>query len=86
MNDPMWDLAGLFIEANFSPQEEDKFKDLYFNGNYNNDIEQRILMNKVFLDFLWALWGIQRYTIGDDLFEYGCMRYERAKTNLKLLM
>lgn len=86
MNDPMWDLADLFIEANFSPQEEDKFKDLYFNGNYNNDIEQRILMNKVFLDFLWALWRIQRYTIGDDLFEYRCMRYERAKTNLKLLM
>ena len=86
MNDPMWDIADVFIEAGFTPEEEVKFNNFYFNQEQDEQMERRILINKVFLDFLWSLWGKQRYSTGADLLEYANERYERAKKNLQLLI
>lgn len=85
MNDPMWDLADIFIEGSFNECEEALFKSYYFSGEASEEEEKRILMNKIFLDFLWSLWGKQRYACGEDLLEYANMRYERTKENLKKL-
>lgn len=85
MNDPMWDLADIFIEGSFNECEEALFKSYYFNVEASEEEEMRILMNKIFLDFLWSLWGKQRYACGEDLNDYANMRYERAKENLKKL-
>ena len=86
MNDPMWDIADIFIEAKFTPEEEVMFNGFYFDQEPNNQIHRRILVNKVFLDFLWSLWGKQRYSNGADLLEYANERYVRAKENLRLLV
>lgn len=86
MNDPMWDLADVFIEAGFTPIEEIQFKEYYFGRPSTRFEDIRIVMNKVFLDFLWSLWGKQRYACGEDLLEYANERYERAKSNLSMLM
>lgn len=85
MNDPMWDIADFFIEAGFSKEEEEIFSAFYFDEKPDEALTRRILMNKVFLDFLWSLWGKQRYSCGEDLLEYANERYERAKLNLNLL-
>ena len=85
MNDPMWDIADFFIEAGFSKEEEELFSSFYFEEKPDEALRRRILMNKVFLDFLWSLWGKQRYSCGEDLLEYANERYERAKLNLNLL-
>lgn len=86
MNDPMWDLADVFIEAEFTTEQEKLFNNFYFGEVPNEEFSHRILINKVFLDFLWSLWGIQRYCCGEDLLEYANNRYARAKKHLKLLV
>lgn len=85
MNDPMWDIADFFIEAGLSKAEEELFSAYYFDEKPDEKLTRRILMNKVFLDFLWSLWGKQRYSCGEDLLEYANERYERAKLNLNFL-
>lgn len=85
MNDPMWDLADFFIEAELSPTEESKFCKYYFGHAANSKMKRRILINKIFLDFLWSLWGKLRLAIGDDLLDYANQRYKRAKDNLDIL-
>lgn len=82
MNDPMWDLADFFIEANFSPEEEVMFCKFYFGHSLDSITQKRILINKIFLDFLWSLWGKQRSANGEKLLDYADERYERAKKNL----
>lgn len=86
MNDPMWDIADFIIEAKLSPDEEEVFCNYYFGGSIDNQMKRRILINKILLDFLWSLWGIQRTANGEDLLDYANERYERAKKNLKLCM
>ena len=53
MNDPMWDLADLFIEAEFTHEEENVFCQYYFESENTLDsiIKHRILINKILLDF-----------------------------------
>ena len=85
MNDPMWDLADLFIEAEFTPEEEALFNNFYFGQEPDEQKEYRILINKIYLDFLWSLWGMQRYSCGADLLDYANDRYARVKKHLKLL-
>ena len=87
MNDPLWDVADVIIEAILNEEEEEAFKTFYFNGPATPQEERRIVMNKVFLDFLWSLWGKQRFSIGeDDMQAYADERYERMKINLDLLV
>ncbi len=87
MNDPLWDLADVMIEADLDDEEEEAFKSYYFKRKVTKEENRRIIMNKVFLDFLWSLWGKQRYSIGDDdMQDYADERYIRIKNNLGLLM
>lgn len=86
MNDPMWDIADIFIEAGFTPEEEEQFSQFYFEEEVDKQMQRRILINKVFLDFLWSLWGKQRLSNGMDLLDYANERYERTKGNLELLV
>ncbi len=85
MNDPMWDLADVFIEAAFTLDEEETFNNFYFGQEPAEHFKYRILINKIFLDFLWSLWGLQRYSFGADLLEYANNRYARAKEHLTML-
>lgn len=85
MNDPMWDLAAHSIECNFSKSDEELYLNLYFNGEYGDDIKERILIHKICQDLLWSLWTKIKEAKGDDFGTYGADRYERCKGNLKLL-
>ncbi|MFD0767757.1 winged helix-turn-helix transcriptional regulator [Bacillus sp. CGMCC 1.60114] len=84
MNDPMWDLAAHSLECDFSPEEEELFLDYYFNGNVEEEHKTRILMNKIFQDFLWSIWTNIKEAKGSDFGTYGIDRYNRAKKHIQI--
>lgn len=85
MNDPMADFAALFIEAGFEKENEDYILDKYFNGNIPEDAREKILCYQIMWDYLWAQWTVIKEAKGDDFGNYGQDRFNRAKSNLKIL-
>lgn len=86
MNDPMWDIAAHSLENNFSEDEEELFLKIYFGGNVEEKYKKRILINKVYQDFLWSIWTNIKEAKGDDFGSYGLDRYNRAKKNLNIIL
>lgn len=83
MNDPMWDLAAYCLENNFTENEEELFLKIYFKGNVEDKYKKRILINKIYQDFLWSIWTTIKEANGEDFGDYGISRYDRAKINLE---
>lgn len=83
MNDGMWDLADVSIEAAMTEKQEQELLKFYFGREPSQNEWMRFYANKLYLDFLWALWGKTRVPFdGDDMEKYGLERYERLKQNL----
>jgi thiamine kinase-like enzyme len=82
MFDPMWDIATHVLEAGFSTAEEELFFRHYFENRITPAERQRILLHKIFQDFLWSIWTLFKEAKGDDFGEYGSKRFERAKKNI----
>lgn len=83
MNDPMADFAALFLEANFTQENQDYLLDKYFNGNVPKNTFMKIRCYMVLWDFLWAQWTVIKEAKGDNFGTYGLDRYSRAIINLK---
>ena len=86
MNDPMWDLAAHCLENNFNEDQEELFLKLYFNGEVDEKYKKRVLINKIYQDFLWSIWTNIKEAKGDDFGSYGIDRYNRAKGNLAIIL
>lgn len=83
MNDGMWDLADVSIEAGLSDEQDQMLLQFYFDRNVEPEEAVRFHANKLYLDFLWALWGKTRVPFdGEAMDAYGTARYERLKDNL----
>lgn len=85
MNDPMADFAALFLENNFTEENQDFVLNLYFDGNIPTNTNERILCYKILWDYLWAQWTVIKESKGDDFGSYGIDRYRRAIDSLKSL-
>jgi len=86
MNDPMWDLADLSIEAEYGEREDALLLEAYFEGKAGKEEKLRFYANKIYLDFLWSLWGKTRVPYdGDEMEQYAAARYQRLKRNLSVL-
>ena len=85
MNDPMWDLAAHSLESNFSEKEETDFLSFYFPKGIDKNSYLRIQIHKICQDFLWSIWTILKEAKGVSFGDYGIMRFNRAKKNLKEL-
>ena len=85
MNDPMWDVAAHCLENGFSDDEEELFLKTYFKKDPEENYKIRVLINKIYQDFLWSLWTLVKEASGDDFGTYGIDRYNRSKFNLELL-
>jgi thiamine kinase-like enzyme len=85
MNDPVAELAALFLESEFSKESQDIVLEHYFEGKIPADLPERLLIYQVLWDYLWAQWTVIKEAKGDDFGGYGRMRYERAMKNLELL-
>ena len=85
MNDPMSDLAAMFLEANFSEENIDYVLNRYFDGDVPANTKLKIIIYQILLDYLWAIWTVVKEAKGDDFGTYGRDRYYRAIVNLKKL-
>ena len=84
MFDPFWDVATHSIESEFTTQEEELFLFYYFQGEATEHEKQRILIHKIFQDYLWSLWTLFKEALGDHFGSYGNDRFERLQRNLRL--
>ena len=77
MNDPMWDLAALFLESEFTPQEEEAFLS-YYESDQTPVSREKIAIYKILQDVIWSLWTVYKEEQGADFGDYGVSRYQRA--------
>ena len=81
MNDPMWDLAALFLESEFTPQEEEAFL-YYYDSEQTPVSREKIAIYKILQDTIWSLWTVYKEEQGADFGDYGVNRYQRAVKGL----
>ena len=84
MNDAMWDLADISIEAAYSKAEDDLLLKEYFCRDYTKEEYKNFTANKIYLDYLWTLWGKTRVPYDGEFMEnYAKDRFLRLKGNLR---
>ena len=77
MNDPMWDLAALFLESEFTRQEEEAFLS-HYESEKTPVSREKIAIYKILQDAIWSLWTVYKEEQGADFGDYGVSRYQRA--------
>ena len=81
MNDPMWDLAALFLESEFTSQEEEAFLS-HYESDQTPVSREKITIYKILQDAIWSLWTVYKEEQGADFGDYGVNRYQRAVKGL----
>jgi thiamine kinase-like enzyme len=82
MNDPMWDLGDLSVEAGFTAAQEREMVDAYFGGPPSAGDMGRIVIYKAMCDLLWTLWGLIQFANRnpvDDFWAYATNRFQRCR-------
>ena len=82
MNDPMWDLGDLSVEAQFDEGQEEEMLRAYFGGAPSARDRGRVVLYKAMCDLLWTLWGLIQLANGnpaDDFRAYAETRFARCK-------
>ncbi len=82
MNDPMWDLGDLSVEAAFGPDQDEEMLAAYFDGPVPEDARARMVIYKAMCDLLWTLWGLVQYGNGneaEDFWAYSTGRLDRCR-------
>ncbi|HEU5573060.1 TPA: choline kinase LicA [Streptococcus pneumoniae] len=77
MNDPMWDLAALFLESEFTSQEEETFLS-HYESDQTPVSHEKIAIYKILQDTIWSLWTVYKEEQGEYFGDYGVNRYQRA--------
>ena len=86
MNDGMWDLADISIEADYGKDEDELLLKEYLGRNATVLDKRCFSANKIYLDYLWTLWGKTRVPFdGEPMEEYALERYIRLKRNINEL-
>ncbi|WP_430441573.1 MULTISPECIES: phosphotransferase [unclassified Shinella] len=82
MNDPMWDLGDLSVEAEFDRAQEEAMIRAYFGGEPKPAERGRIVIYKAMCDLLWTLWGLIQLANGNpaaDFRAYADGRFARCR-------
>ncbi|SCY09476.1 Thiamine kinase [Lachnospiraceae bacterium XBB2008] len=83
MNEPMWDLSCLSIEADYSSDDDNALLEAYFGRSATVDEQKKFVAAKLYVDYLWTLWGLTRVPFdGQFMQEYADGRYDRLKKNI----
>jgi len=83
MNDPMWDLGDLSVEADFTPDQDAALLQAYFDGPAHPRDHARMVIYKAMCDLLWTLWGLIQLANAnpaDDFRSYAETRFARCKS------
>lgn len=84
MNDGMWDLADVSIEAQYDEEHDRMLLKSYFAKEPDSKIWKRFLANKIYVDYLWTLWAKARVPFnGKAMEEWAAERYLRLKGNIE---
>jgi len=82
MNDPLWDLGDLSVEAGMNDIQEAELLSAYFGVEPTAAQKGRVVIYKAMCDLLWTLWGLIQLADGnsaDDFWVYATERFERCK-------
>ena len=82
MNDPLWDLGDLSVEAGMDDTQEAELLSAYFGAEPTAAQKGRVVIYKAMCDLLWTLWGLIQLADGnlaDDFWVYATERFERCK-------
>lgn len=83
MNEAMWDLSCLSIEAAYEQRQDNELLEAYFGRPATVPEKKRFIAAKLYVDYLWTLWGLTRVPYdGDFMQEYADDRYARLKANI----
>ena len=84
MNDGMWDVSDISIEAEFGPKEDELILEEYLERKPTVTDKKHFLANKIYVDYLWTLWAKTRVPFsGQDMEDWAVERYARMKENIK---
>ena len=82
MNDPLWDLGDLSVEAHMSEEQENEMLHAYFGQAPTQAQKGRVIIYKAMCDLLWTLWGLIQHADknpAEDFWAYSIERFERCK-------
>ncbi len=82
MNDPLWDLGDLSVEAGFTAVQDLELMRAYCGGEPGQAELGRMVIYKAMCDLLWTLWGLIQHSDGnpaEDFWAYSSGRFERCK-------
>lgn len=82
MNDPMWDLGDLSVEAGFDEARDEEMLAAYFGAEPTARDRGRMVIYKAMCDLLWTLWGLIQLANGnpaDDFRAYADGRFARCR-------
>jgi thiamine kinase-like enzyme len=82
MNDPMWDLGDLSVEAGMDEAQEEEMMSAYFGREARAGDWGRMVAYKAMCDLLWTLWGLIQLSDGnpaDDFRAYADGRFARCR-------
>lgn len=83
MNDPLWDLGDLSVEAGFGAAQDLELIRAYCGGEPSAAETGRMIIYKAMCDLLWTLWGLIQHSNdnpAEDFWAYSIGRFERCKT------
>jgi len=82
MNDPLWDLGDLSVEAGFGAAQDLELMRAYCGGEPSAAEMGRMVIFKAMCDLLWTLWGLIQHSNdnpAEDFWAYSVGRFERCK-------
>jgi thiamine kinase-like enzyme len=79
MNDPMWDLGDLSVEAGFGPEQDRTMMEAYYGGYVPPTFYARLALYKTMSDLLWAVWGFVQHANGNVAEDFRAYALERLE-------
>ena len=82
MNDPIWDLGDMSVEAGLDDAGDREMMAAYCEGPVPRALYGRMVIYKAMCDLLWTLWGLIQHANKnpvDDFWAYALRRFERCK-------
>ncbi len=84
MNDGMWDLGDVSIEAGFDDACDAMLLCAYLGREPGETEKKHFLASKIYVDYLWTLWAKARVPYdGQPMEDWATERYARLKTFLQ---
>ncbi len=85
MNDPLWDLGDLSVEAGFGPGQDQAMMETYYGRPAPAALYSRLALYKIMSDLHWSLWAMVQHANGnpaDDFRTYAAARLERCRAQM----